>query len=168
MPVDESREQEVDAPDEVGELVREEAREVLTAQLQALRETDNKALSTARMNALILGVLLSGASLADDPTGLLNNWFFVGGGLLLLSLVAAILSYSVDRPSYGIGPGYIDGPLNELDDRSDVEADLLARYADWIDANTSEIWVDNVYLAIAQFFLLAGLASVGYAVLQAL
>lgn len=159
---------EIDPPDGTYQIAREEAREVVSEQLQTLRDTDQKAMSTARINGLILGVLASAASLADNPDTIFNVWVLVGGALLLGSLCVAVLTYTVDRPSYGIGPGYFDTVLNECESQKDVENDILGRYADWIDDNSEEISTNGSYLLAAQMLFIAGLLSIGFGVSTAL
>lgn len=143
-------------------IVREEARHVLDGQLRILRETDKKAMATARVVAVILGLLLSAASLSNAPTAALNPWVVVGSALLLGSLVVAVFTYSVDRPSYGIGAGYIDDVEAELDDPVAVERELLVRYAEWIEVNGDEIGSNSTYLLASQLLLIAGLTAVAY------
>lgn len=148
------------ARDDGGAVLREEARHVLDGQLRILRETDRKALATTRVVAVILGLLLSAASLAENPSSALNTFHVIGVGLLLCSLFVAVLTYSVDRPSYGVGPGFIDASLREADDRETIERSLLPLYADWIDANREEIGSNSTYLLVAQGLLVAGLSVV--------
>ncbi len=118
-------------------------------------------MSTARINGLILGVLASAASLTDNPDAIFDVWVHIGGALLLGSLCVAVLTYTVDRPSYGIGPGYFGAVLNECESREDVENDILGRYADWIDDNSEEISTNGSHLLAAQTLFIAGLLSIG-------
>jgi len=137
--------------------VREEARYVIDEQLQTLRDIDQKAMATARIIGLVLGLLASAASLADQPRTVLNWWTFSGGIALLLSLCASVVTYSVDRPSYGLGPGYFDSKFGSFDSDEGVSDDLFDRYADWIDDNSEEISTNGTYLLIAQGLFLFGL-----------
>jgi len=151
-----------DPQDDAASLLREEGREVIDSQLQTLRDTDRKALATARMNALILGLLLSALSLSETPTEAINTWFVGGGALLLVSLGIAVLTYSIDRPSYGIGPGYFDDALGEYSTRSQIEEDLLERYANWIEDNGTEISSNSTYLLITQASLITGIGFIAF------
>lgn len=142
--------QEVDSVERgAASIVREEARRVLEGQLRILRETDRKAMAIARVVAVILGLLLSAASLSDAPTDALNRWLVVGSSLLLSSFLVAVITYSVDRPSYGIGSGYIDDLPDTLADSSRIERELLDEYADWISDNNEEIGPNSTYLLVS-------------------
>lgn len=147
-------------------IVREEARHVVDAQLRTLRATDRKAMATARVVAVVLGLLLSAASLAEDPSSAINRWLVTGSGLLLGSLGGAVLTYSVDRPSYGVGPGYLDDLSADVPADSELARDLLSRYADWIADNGDEISSNGTYLLASQALLVLGLVSVGLGLYQ--
>jgi len=157
MGADERQSSGSNSPDDGFEIIRDEARAVVTAQLETLRETDKKALATVRINAVLLGLLISAASLSENPQQVVNNWFVAGSGLLLFSLILGIISYSVDRPNYGIGPGYFDTVITEFNSQEEIQSDLLPRYADWIDHNSMEIATDNTYLTAAHVMLVLAL-----------
>lgn len=142
-------------------IVRDEAREVLDAQLESLRQTDAKALATVRVSALIGGVYVSAISITDTPSDVINLPFILAGIALFLSISFGVLSYAVDRPSHGIGPGYIDDIFPELDSDQAVKEDLVNRYADWIAENNEEIVNDSFYLSVSQGLLLMTLLFFG-------
>lgn len=158
------RDDDVDPPDGSREVIRAEARHVIDEQLQTLRETDQKALATARIIGLILGLLVSAASIADEPSTVVNDWILYGGGVLLVSLGISVFTYSVDRPSFGIGPGFIDTTLTDIDSDDGVGDDLLARYADWISDNGEEISTNGTYLLVSQVLFLVGLGLLAWGV----
>lgn len=143
--------------EEAKQTVREEARHVISEQLQTLRDIDQKAMATARIIGLVLGLIASAASLADQPGDAVNRITIVGGVFLLASLCASVLTYSVDMPSYGLGPGYFDSKFGEFGTDEEVSEDLLDRYADWIDDNSEAISTNGTYLIVAQSLFLAGL-----------
>lgn len=155
-----------DDPGDGARIVREEARHVLDAQLRTLRATDRKALATARVVAVVLGLLLSAASLSDQPVAAVNPWLVGGSALLLGSLASAVVTYSVDRPNYGVGPGYIDSLAGELEESERLERDLVSRYAEWIADNGDEIASNGTYLLTAQGLLVLGLSFVGVGMYQ--
>ena len=84
----------------------------------------------------------------------------IGSACLLGSLLVAVLTYSVDRPSYGIGAGYIDRFATDLEDGHAVERELLANYANWIADNNEEIGSNSTYLLVSQWLLVLGLSIV--------
>lgn len=157
--------QSTDVPDEGKEILRKEARTVLAAQLKTLRESDEKAIATVRITGLILGLVISAISISEQPeeafTGEVLILFGLGGFSLLVSIVFGILSYSADRPSFGLGPGYFDREMEKFDETNDIYDDLLNRYADWIEDNSEEIATDGTYLNIALLLLVVGLVLFG-------
>lgn len=138
-------------------ILRDEAREVLDAQLESLRQTDAKALATVRVSALIGGVFVSAISVTDEPSKIINLPFILAGIALFMSISFGVLSYAVDRPSHGIGPGYIDDIFPELDSDQAFKEDLVDRYADWIEENNEDIATDSFYLSVSQGLLLVTL-----------
>lgn len=147
-----------DGPSEdAKQTVREEARHVINEQLQTLRDIDQKAMATARIIGLVLGLIASAASLADKPQNTVNNLILAGGTSLLVSLSISVLTYSVDTPSYGLGPGYFDSKFDDFDSDQEVSDDLLDRYANWIDENSDAISTNGTYLLAAQALFLIGL-----------
>ena len=142
------------------EMLRTESREVVAEQLTLLRETDKKAIATTRLIALLLGLLLSAASLADDPLAFTNAAVILGGMLLFCAFVLGTFSFSVDRPAHGLGPGYFDEELPRFEQHQTVCSDLLSRYADWIDENSLHIETNGNYLLASQASLIVGLALV--------
>lgn len=147
-------------------LVREESRHVVDAQLRTLQETDRKAMTTARVDALIVGVLLSAASLTDSPASVENLWLVIGSTLLLASLACAVLTYSVDRPSYGVGPGFIDDVTEHDRSEQSVERAVVSRYSEWIQENGAEIASNGTYLLVEQGLLVFGLTGVAAGLFQ--
>lgn len=150
------------------DLVKGEARAVIDAQLEVLRSTDEKALATVRITSLILGIFVSAASLSDAPVQFTGPLFFLGGGLLFGSTLVAIISYTADRPSYGIGPGYLDDVYPELNSQPEIKRDLLDRYANWIEDNSREIATDSFYLSVSQSLLILGLLAIATGVWRVL
>lgn len=150
------------------DVLRNEAREVLDVQLRTLRDTDRKAMATARVDALILGLLLSAGSLADAPETAINPWLLGGTAFVLGSLVVAVVTYSVDRPSYGVNPTYLDVAVETRRPQEHVESDLLAGYAEWIRDNADEISSNGTYLLVAQGLLVLGLSSVTIGIYRAI
>lgn len=151
-------------PEEFLEVARDEARFVVEAQVEALRDTDDKAQATARINGIVLGLLVSAVTVSDVPTTTVNPWLVVGGSFLLVSLCVAVLTYTVDRPSYGIGPGYVDTPLPEFESETTAGYDLLERYAEWIADNSAEISTNGNYLLVSQFSFVLGLLAISVGV----
>lgn len=147
-------------------VVREESRHVVDAQLHTMQETDRKAMATARVDALIAGLLLSAASLSESPASVVNVWLLLGSTLVLASLACAVLTYSVDRPSYGVGPGFIDDVTSSNDEAVAVERSVVCRYSEWIEENGDEIASNGTYLLVAQGLLVLGLTGVAVGLYQ--
>lgn len=169
MPANDGRSGGSDRPrGDSTDLLRDEARQVLEAQLRTLRDTDRKAMATARVDALILGLLLSAGSLADAPKAAINPWLVGGTSFVLGSLAVAVLTYSVDRPSYGVNPAYIEATLENREPCKAIEPDLLAGYAEWIRANGDEISSNSTYLLVSQGLLVVGLSAVSTGIYEAI
>ena len=124
---DTSSEESITALNSGLDVVREESRHVVDAQLRTMQETDRKAMATARVDALLVGLLLSAASLTDSPATVVNAWLLLGSALVLTSLACSVLTYSVDRPSYGVGPGFIDDVTSSHDGTVAVERSVVKR-----------------------------------------
>ncbi|WP_248517323.1 hypothetical protein [Salinarchaeum laminariae] len=133
-----------------------------------MHETDRKAMATARVDALIVGLLLSAASLAESPAGVVNPWLVGGSTLLLASLACAVLTYSVDRPSYGVGPGFIDDVTARERPEIAIERVVVSSYGEWIEENGDEIASNGTYLLVAQGLLVVGLTGIAAGLYQLL
>jgi len=123
-------------------------------------------METARVVAVVLGLLLSAASLSEEPATSLNGWLVTGSALLLGSLASAVVTYTADRPNYGVGPGYIDALPDGIEDPERLERELVDRYAEWIADNGDEIASNGTYLLAAQVQLVLGLTGVGIGLFQ--
>jgi hypothetical protein len=160
MVTDETATEQPAPPGDGLELVREESRHVVDAQLRTLQETDRKAVTTARVDALIVGLLLSAASLVDSPADAVSSLLAGGTALVIASLACAVLTYSVDRPNYGVGPGFVDEVTGAERRRGAIERDLVSRYGQWIEDNGDEIASNGTYLLFAQGLLVLGLTGI--------
>lgn len=134
----------------------EDARRVVDHQIAYLSDVDDKAVRTVKINAVILGAILSvhqlspRVSLADPFPG-------VALMALLGSMAAGIVTYTTSDAQFGPGPRYIDDVLNEPADETYWRFETLRSYADWIEDNEHVTRRNGTYLLVSQLLLLVGL-----------
>lgn len=144
---------------------REEARETLDHQLTTLDDIDSKALGILRLDAALVGLLVSVFTLAartDLPVGeFVNVYVGVGIAALVGSTVAAAATYTVAAQVGGIAPRALDR-APDLSERA-FHARLVAGYADWIRFNrrTNARKAPLVTLAVFGVVLAAVFLSLG-------
>jgi len=120
-----------DDPDTLRD-ARTEARASLNKRIEAIEEKDDKAMSTVRLNLILLGVSVTVAS--SVPASLrFANWLTIGGlGLLVLSTLTGIRAYMYTSYTPGITADY----LAELESEEYADVEWLRwmndRYADWL------------------------------------
>lgn len=66
------------------DLAHEEARDVLNHQIDLLDDIVEKALQIVRLSGLILGLVISAASLSGDPFQFVNAWSVTVDGFLII------------------------------------------------------------------------------------
>jgi hypothetical protein len=124
---------------------REEAHRTIDNQIQTLDDIDSKAAKILRINLVILGILLTGVSLATTPgsasdgpiyyADLVNRYTIGGTVLLLVSTGVAAITYTSSSLQAGVGPDDLRAFLdNDYSDRQNLEG-LVAGYAEWIEYN---------------------------------
>ena len=143
------------------EILREEAREVITAQLRQSEEIDSKALETIKVIAVLVGLVVSAAAISETPSLYLTVQLVQLGGILLFaSFVVSITAYSSDRPYVGVGDGKLERHLQESPGKTDVLEDLVRSYSSWIHHNNRELATDYWYLVMAQILLICGFSVI--------
>ena len=87
----------------------EGARTVLDAQLQRITDIDDKAATVLRIDSLLLGLLVTTATLItrvreQQLAEFVNPLTAIGIGLIVVSLLAAIVTYTISETVSGVGP----------------------------------------------------------------
>lgn len=126
-------------------IVREEAHRTIDNQIETLDDIDAKAARILRINLVLLGILLTGLSIAVPSGGmggapvsygdLANGYNYAGVLCLLLPTGVAAVTYTSASLQAGIGPAGLREILdNDYTDRQNL-AGLVDSYADWIEYN---------------------------------
>jgi hypothetical protein len=157
-------------------IAREEAHRTIENQIQTLDDIDSKAARILRINLVLLGILLTGLSIATPSQGsapfsyddLANVYNYAGIVFLLLSTGVAAITYTASSLQAGIGPNDLREILdNDFTDRQNL-AGLVDSYADWIEYNY-QINSKNAPLGTLTLLLLIfAMASVTLGVKQAI
>lgn len=121
-----------------------EARRTVDSQIHLLDEIDSKAARLLRLNLILIGIILTGISVATAPQSrdglsaaseLLNSYVALGLVALLGSTVLAGLTYTASHLRTGMsGPDLLDMLWNDYSDRENL-AGLVQSYARWIEQN---------------------------------
>lgn len=149
-------------------LAYDDAKGVLNQQVDRLDDMDDKAASILRLDALLLGLLLTAGSIAARSdsvslSGLLNWWLGVGAALLVLSLLAAATSYIITEAWVGIGPTDIQRILNQKYSEKELLILLLRSSGEWMKENEVMNRRNAIALSITVYSLAFGVlaASIG-------
>lgn len=136
----------------------DEARETLGQQIQALTDIDTKAIKILRVNAVVVGVLLSGLTFGASSdsvvvTDFWNVYLGVGFASLLVSSATAALTYRATDFRVGVDSENVRRVLrNDLQDEELLR--VLARsYAAWIEYNVranleNAPWITSTIIAL--------------------
>lgn len=146
-----------------------EARHTITEQVNKINESDRKAISILRGNILLIGVLVSGLSIATQtdsvsPPSLINVHSLVGILLLTLSTVVAAVAYGSSNIDMGLGPGFIEEVEEEAYDEKDFLIQLNREYVGWLshnkrinEFNSYAIALTLIFAINAVLFLISGI-----------
>lgn len=165
---------ESSGPDPALERLFEEARITVEKQIQVGESVDGKAADLLRFEALLLGILLTGASLAlragivpRIPLWLTGS-FVVAFGLLVASTLLAIRSYEVREVHLGVHADDLVGARVEEAEEEEILDASLRGYADGIrrngasldaaaerlDASVRVLWLGLLALSVATGILM--------------
>lgn len=98
-----------DWPDERREVAYSEARAVMDAQNATMTDIDDKAMRTVRLNAVLLGLLVTGIQFA--PGTFHVHSLETAFALLILSTVCGIITYNESNPFVGLQGEYVETSL---------------------------------------------------------
>lgn len=123
-------------------VTREEAREALDHQIAALNDIDDKAAHTLRLNVLLLGIILTMASVLASsnatPTieGIVNSFVVAGTLASGVSMVTSIWAYTSTSYRIGTGPSDVRALLPRNPPEDEWLAALLYNYVAWMERNS--------------------------------
>jgi len=151
-----------DWPDKRREIAYTEARAVIDAQNATMTDIDDKAMRTVRLNAVLLGLLVTGFQFA--PNLFHSDALRVAFTLLIVSTVTGVITYNESNLYVGPRGEYIED-LAE-DDFADPpwEEDLLKTMAGMIAENYDDIRRNSHWLTITQATLVLGIGTAVVAV----
>lgn len=136
----------------------EDARRVVDHQIAYLSDVDDKAVWTVRINAVIIGAVLSVQQLSSQMS-LTDPFPGVAIMAFLVSMAAGIVTYTASDAQFGPGPRYIDDVLDEPATETYWRSEMLRSYADWIEDNEHVTRRNGTYLLVSQLLLLLGLST---------
>lgn len=148
---------------DIVKISREEAHRVIDNQVQTLNDIDDKAARLLRINLVLLGIILTGISLAVDTgagseslqevSDLYNKYTIGGVVMLLLSTGVAAVTYTSSSLQAGVSANDLRMFLdNDFDDRANLEG-LVEGYSEWIEYNY-EVNAKNAPLGTLTLLLL--------------
>ncbi|WP_251342027.1 hypothetical protein [Haloplanus halophilus] len=150
-----------------------EARRFLDEQLSTIDNVDGKAIQLFQVVTVLVGLLLSVFSLVLDggetaAADLLNGFTLAGVACLVGAMAAAAVTYATGEYHVGIGSDDIRWILDEgVDDeafRITLHRNLLAGYADWIDANQRANRRQGAFITATILAIVYGIASLSVGV----
>lgn len=152
-------------------VTREEAREALDHQIDALNDIDDKAAQTLRLNVLLLGAVLTTASILVSSNGtppirrMVNGLVVAGAIVSAFSMVTSIWAYASTSYRTGTGPSDVRALLSRSPTEKELLTALLYNYAMWMERNARQnrrdgftLFVSNVCLFLAMGYYASGIA----------
>lgn len=140
-------------------VTREEASNVLTRQIEAMNEIKRKSAHVFRINLLLLGVVLTVASLLAGNTAtpelhqVKNGLVLTGIGTSGISIVASLVVLTGPKYQTGLGSSDVRMALRQRQSEKKWLTTLLYSYAGWMRRNETTSQRDGTALYVAQFFL---------------
>lgn len=157
-------------------LAREETRTTFEYQVARIQEIDTKAVEILKANLLLIGIVVTGATVLVqtpfDAAAFFNVFTAVGAALLFVSTALAGVTYTASNLRGGLDADAIERSIAA--DGDTFETQLLRSYGRWIEYNAQVIAVNDilvtatVLLVVVSFaYVVAGIA-VGAAELSAI
>lgn len=154
----------LDEDREIADLALSEGRETLNKQLDALSDIDTKAAKILRINAVLLGIIVSGMSVAVSnsvlrPNGeLFNAYTGIGLALLLSSIAFSALTYAASDSVVGVSRSDVDTLVNGDHPGLPTKEGLAVAFGEWIEFNSETIDIDAFYFTSTTVSLLWSLS----------
>jgi hypothetical protein len=138
----------------------EESRAVLDHEIAILDDIDDKAIWTVRTAVILIGLVVSAASVAGSNGVLVPTSVNVAAGagvtVLFVTIVSGIFTYSISAPEPGISAQYRTAVLAQDIPEAEWRAELLEGYNRWIAQMQLVNEKNGWYLFLTQALLLFG------------
>lgn len=144
---------------------QDEARAVLDHQIETFRNVDDKAARTFRLDAILLGLVLTAVSFATRADNVqiepFVNWESITGiALIIISFIFAVITYTTTNIQTGIGSSdirrFVDGNYTE----EEWLSLLLRSEAAWMEWNEKMQTENGTYLTISHASLILGVVGI--------
>lgn len=137
----------------------EEARTVLDHQIESVRNLDDKAAKTFRLDAVFLGLTLTAVSLlvrsdSFQVSPFVNAGTVAGVIALIASFIFAVLTFTVTDMHSGIGPADIERLVDEKYTEEEWLALLVRSEAAWMAGNEKQQSLNVKFLIVSHVALL--------------
>lgn len=146
-----------DWPDKRREIAYTEARAVIEAQNTTMGDIDDKAMRTVRLNAVLLGLLVTGVQFA--PALFTTVALQVAFVFLIVSTVCGIITYNESDLYVGPGGDYLETLGAETFAEQPWYEDLITALGGMVAENHSEIRRNEKWLTAMQVTLVVGIGS---------
>lgn len=150
-----------------------EVRDVLDHQIQTFNDVDNKAARTFRLNAILLGLLVTAASFVGQADivsfdSVINEWTLGGVVLLTTSFITAVLTYTKSNIETGVGPNDVERLIRKRYSEKEWLILLLRSEAEWMRENDRRQTINGVLISASHVALIFGIIAlfVGIVVLN--
>lgn len=155
------------------EASNQQARKTVDTQIRNLGDIDTRAARILRLNAVLVGLILTALSatarlVSLETASILNVYVGTGVVLLLVSTGVAGVLYTASRLRVGVTPEDLVTTLEEDLDHRELQLVLAKSYAAWIEYNARAELQSTFFLTMSVLLVVASLAylSLGvYAVL---
>lgn len=151
-----------DCPDKRREIAYTEARAVIDAQNATMTDIDDKAMRTVRLNAVLLGLLVTGFQFA--PNMFHSDALRLAFTLLIISTVSGVITYNESNLYVGPRGEYIEDLAGDDFPDPPWEEDLLKTMAGMIAENYDDIQRNSNWLTTTQATLVLGIGTAVVAV----
>ncbi len=147
-------------------LTREEMRTTFEYQVDRLQEIDSKAIEILKANVLLIGILVTAASILVqtdfEVTAFLNPFTVTGGVLLFVSTGLAGVTYTASNLRGGLDADAVERAIAGHERRSEkaFEKRLLRSYGRWIEYNAQVTAVNDILVSVTVLLVIVSFAYV--------
>lgn len=152
------------------QIAREEARETIDKQIQAINDIDEKAVQIFRLDILIISLIIAASSITiqsnelGDISSFVNLYTAFAVASFTFSALLAGVTYSATSVRSGVSHRDIEKMMDEEYGPTELYEKLLRSYTKWIQQNyvtntQSALWYTGAFIAaiLAIVFLFLGL-----------